>query len=88
MNHIPESLKREGYEQCFLDEDVPNYLKCPTCKELFVNPEMYNCGHTLCKICIDQRQNTNCPICKQSSYSPPIPNYILKVSKYLKFMIK
>jgi len=78
MDYVPESLKREGYDPTFGDEEIPPYLKCPTCKELFVDPAMYTCGHTLCKICIEQRHTSQCPICKQSCFTSPITNVILR----------
>lgn len=78
MSHIPESLKREGYDKDFLkEEEIPDYLKCPSCKEIFVNPEMYSCGHSICSVCLQTKSTDQCPVCKTTSYNR-IPNYIVK----------
>jgi len=79
MTHIPESLKREGYLTLEKQKsDIPSYLLCPVCKDLFVNPELFHCGHTVCKICIDNNRGTVCPVCKATCYSQLIPNFTVK----------
>jgi len=87
MKHIPASLKMEGYEEDdpvtekAKVEKIPETLFCPICKELFVNPEMYPCGHTLCKLCIlGSEEKNRCPVCRiRMDYNQSlIPNYVLK----------
>jgi hypothetical protein len=56
-------------------KSIPDYLKCPVCKELFVSPEMYYCGHTVCKLCSETR---HCPICRNVDPRGTTPNFTLK----------
>jgi len=83
MTKIPASLRNEGYTSDYEEEKgkapeapvvIPDYLKCPVCKELFINPEMFGCGHTVCKMCIER---STCPVCKGLDTRAPVPNYIL-----------
>jgi hypothetical protein len=67
---------------------IPDYLNCPICKgkhrscadldlhylELFIQPEMFSCGHTVCKMCLERSQ---CPVCKKYDTRPPMTNYVL-----------
>jgi len=82
MTHIPESLKMEGYSAEKIFTKIPDYLSCPVCKELFINPEMLFCGHTICKVCLENlflsARPYTCPVCKTSAYGNPIPNFALK----------
>jgi len=82
MSRIPASLRNEGYTSGNEEEKtklvvpsvIPDYLKCPVCKELFINPEMFACGHTVCKLCIERNI---CPVCKGIDVRAPVSNYIL-----------
>jgi len=86
MSKIPASLRNEGYTSDYEEEKtknapvtvqnavIPDYLKCPVCKELFINPEMFGCGHTVCKMCIDRNI---CPVCKAMDVRTPMPNYVV-----------
>lgn len=84
MTKIPLSLRNEGYTSgeeekttkpsTQKSEKVSDYLKCPVCKELYINPEMFSCGHTVCKMCIDKNI---CPVCKGIEMRNPMPNYVL-----------
>lgn len=53
---------------------------CPVCKELYVEPEMYPCGHTVCKLCVFQRHRVTCPVCKvfMNPGEKMIPVYVLR----------
>ena len=54
-------------------------ITCPVCKEIFVFPRTYECGHTICELCMyemDLRDCSNdthtaiihhCPICRHST---------------------
>lgn len=68
--------------------DLPEYLKCPICKEMLINPEMFSCGHTICSICTESRPTSLCPVCKVPTYSHNrIPNYIVKVFFFFNFRV-
>ena len=43
-------------------EEYPPYLTCPVCKELFLEPTLLDCSHTLCKRCIPHNA---CPVCRE-----------------------
>jgi len=82
MNHIPQSLLDEGFKEDEKEEVViPDPFQCPVCRELLIEPEMFTCGHTLCKICTsDQKKmysGSTCPVCRTSSYSTA-PNLALR----------
>ena len=63
---------------------MTNEIKCPICIETPLYPRLYECGHTVCEICMQnhdhaetdrnynifQATNFTCPICRQSSISP------------------
>lgn len=57
MNHIPQSLLDEGFKEDEKEEVViPDPFQCPVCRELLIEPEMFTCGHTLCKICTSDQK--------------------------------
>ncbi len=45
-------------------------MRCPICMELYINPKILSCGHTLCISCINNMIKANlndyilCPICR------------------------
>ena len=59
-------------------------IKCPICMEAPLYPRLYECGHTVCEICMQnhdhaetdrnynifQATNFTCPICRKTSISP------------------
>jgi hypothetical protein len=59
-------------------------IKCPICMELPLYPRLYNCGHTVCEICMKSHDNSEkhrnyypfsatvytCPICRDKTLSP------------------
>ncbi len=61
---------------------IETHLKCPICKDLFVFPRLYPCGHSTCEKCmaqIDDHTLTtsafhltvySCPICRDKSVTP------------------
>lgn len=59
-------------------------IKCPICMEAPLCPRLYECGHTVCEICMQnhdhaetdrnynifQATNFTCPICRKTSITP------------------
>ena len=59
-------------------------IKCPICMEAPLYPRLYECGHTVCEICMQnhdhaetdrnynifQATNFTCPICRKTSITP------------------
>jgi len=59
-------------------------LNCPVCRDIYVTPKLYECGHTICEECMHNidKQNENsmtsnfdapiykCPICRKESIIP------------------
>eukprot|EP01114_Cavostelium_apophysatum_P019550 TRINITY_DN6335_c0_g1_i1.p1 TRINITY_DN6335_c0_g1~~TRINITY_DN6335_c0_g1_i1.p1 ORF type:complete len:353 (-),score=81.16 TRINITY_DN6335_c0_g1_i1:16-1074(-) len=82
MAKVPESLLREGFNDMAVEAEkkVPASLTCPVCKELFVQPQMLHCGHTMCAPCADDSTLVSgcCPVCKErTAYMKPITNFHL-----------
>ena len=43
------------------------HLECPVCLDIYNDPRMLPCAHTLCRLCIDgmvHRSSMTCPICR------------------------
>ncbi|XP_060784631.1 zinc-binding protein A33-like [Neoarius graeffei] len=63
----------------FSEED----FSCPVCCEIFKDPVVLHCSHSVCKVCLQQFWKTKgsreCPLCRRKSFmeSPPI-NLALK----------
>ncbi|XP_062391351.1 zinc-binding protein A33-like [Sardina pilchardus] len=59
------------------------YLSCPVCCEVFKDPVVLTCNHSVCKACLqtlwDTRGSRECPVCrtKSSDDFPPV-NLMLK----------
>ncbi|XP_074536389.1 E3 ubiquitin-protein ligase TRIM39-like [Halichoeres trimaculatus] len=58
-------------------------LSCPVCHDIFRNPVILPCCHSLCKICLQTwwrlREDTECPVCKtRHSKKKPPRNLVLK----------
>ena len=74
-------MSSDENSQCDTDMVIKSSdLVCPICRELYVNPRSYTCGHTLCEICMiemdkvdAQKCNTHqapihtCPICRENN---------------------
>ncbi|XP_075687601.1 zinc-binding protein A33-like [Rhinoderma darwinii] len=58
-------------------------LKCCLCKELYKSPVMLGCGHSFCKICLDEKLQAQlerkCPSCQErlKPNENPTPNILL-----------
>ncbi|XP_028989004.1 zinc-binding protein A33-like [Betta splendens] len=64
---------------CSAKED----LTCPICFDIFKNPVLLSCGHSLCKDCLQtwwaEQLIHSCPLCKRrSSRDDPPSNLVLK----------
>ncbi|XP_065099750.1 E3 ubiquitin-protein ligase TRIM39-like [Paramisgurnus dabryanus] len=65
--------------KCFSEED----LSCPVCCDIFINPVVLSCSHSICKDCIqrfwESKGSKDCPVCRRRSSrdEPPI-NLALK----------
>ncbi|XP_036417074.1 tripartite motif-containing protein 35-like [Colossoma macropomum] len=59
-------------------------FSCPVCCEIFRNPVLLSCSHSVCKTCLQQfwktrRQTQECPVCRRrSSKDDPPCNLVLK----------
>ncbi|XP_030642193.1 tripartite motif-containing protein 35-like isoform X2 [Chanos chanos] len=58
-------------------------FSCPVCCDIFRDPVLLSCSHSVCKVCLQQfwekQDSKNCPVCRRRSSkdSPPI-NLALK----------
>ncbi|ROL45237.1 Nuclear factor 7, ovary [Anabarilius grahami] len=58
-------------------------LSCPVCCEIFKDPVILSCSHSVCKQCLQQfwrtKKTQECPVCRRrSSKDRPPPNLALK----------
>ncbi|XP_030641270.1 tripartite motif-containing protein 35-like [Chanos chanos] len=58
-------------------------LTCPVCCDIFRDPVVLSCSHSVCKVCLQQFWNTKgsqeCPVCRRrSSKDQPLRNLALK----------
>ncbi|XP_048844668.1 E3 ubiquitin-protein ligase TRIM39-like [Brienomyrus brachyistius] len=58
-------------------------LSCPVCYEIYRDPVVLKCGHSFCKVCLQQywgdKDSQECPVCRRrSSMDRPLPNLVLK----------
>ncbi|XP_076119142.1 zinc-binding protein A33-like [Alosa pseudoharengus] len=63
----------------FTEED----FSCPVCRDIFKDPVIMKCSHSVCKVCLEQfwesKGHKECPICrKRFTKSNPQLNLILK----------
>uniref|UniRef100_A0AAQ5Y339 RING-type domain-containing protein n=1 Tax=Amphiprion ocellaris TaxID=80972 RepID=A0AAQ5Y339_AMPOC len=61
------------------DED----LCCPVCHDIFKDPVMLSCSHSVCKVCLQswwtENPNRECPVCKRRHLKRQLPpNLVLK----------
>jgi hypothetical protein len=70
-------------------KEVPDYMKCNVCFNIFVDPQLLSCcGRNICKSCIENHvrrvsslrdQIPSCPYCREEGFQP-IKNSALEVS--------
>lgn len=58
-------------------------LNCPVCCDIFNDPVILNCTHSVCKACLQQywdtKESRECPICRvKSTQKELVRNLILK----------
>uniref|UniRef100_A0AAY4BGC5 Tripartite motif-containing protein 35-like n=1 Tax=Denticeps clupeoides TaxID=299321 RepID=A0AAY4BGC5_9TELE len=62
----------------FSEED----LSCPVCYEIFKDPLIMSCSHSVCKVCLqkfwESKESRECPVCRRRSSKEPPPNLALK----------
>ncbi|XP_073692903.1 E3 ubiquitin-protein ligase TRIM35-like [Garra rufa] len=62
---------------------VSEDFSCPVCHEIFKDPVVLSCSHSVCKECLQQfwrtKETQECPVCRRrSSKEEPPPNLVLK----------
>ncbi|XP_051994550.1 nuclear factor 7, ovary-like [Xyrauchen texanus] len=57
-------------------------FSCPVCCEIYKNPVLLSCSHSVCKECLQQfwktKRTQECPVCRRSSKEEPPCNLALK----------
>uniref|UniRef100_A0A673GA78 Uncharacterized protein n=1 Tax=Sinocyclocheilus rhinocerous TaxID=307959 RepID=A0A673GA78_9TELE len=55
---------------------------CPVCKDIFEDPDVLSCGHSVCKECLQLfwrfKETRECPLCRRLASHDPIHNLLLK----------
>lgn len=46
---------------------LENHVTCPICKEIFYEPRMFHCGHSVCLNCQLNIKDRTCPMCRKIS---------------------
>ena len=88
FQHKASELEDSKINWSFLRE-VPDYMKCNICFNIFVDPQLLSCcGRNICKECIDSHirrvsslsdPSPSCPYCREKDFQP-IKNSALEVS--------
>ncbi|XP_076119276.1 zinc-binding protein A33-like [Alosa pseudoharengus] len=58
-------------------------FSCPVCTEIYKDPVILTCSHSICKVCLqtfwDTKGSRECPVCRNTSLKDsPLPNLTLK----------
>ncbi|KAL7866294.1 hypothetical protein SRHO_G00115410 [Serrasalmus rhombeus] len=78
-SHWTEQQGQEMASRSFSEED----LSCPLCCEIFKDPVLLLCSHSVCKVCLQKfwetKRSRECPVCRRrSSVEFPPRNLALK----------
>ncbi len=65
-----------------MDSQSVEELSCPVCQDIFKDPVLLSCSHSVCKECFQQFWRTNgsqeCPVCRRRPSKDPPVNLGLK----------
>ena len=64
--YLPQENNKKTLNISFTD--AADYMKCPVCLNVEVDPCTLRCGHTFCQLCLARMWKDNkkiCPVCKQ-----------------------
>eukprot|EP01006_Ploeotia_vitrea_P024473 TRINITY_DN57284_c0_g1_i2.p1 TRINITY_DN57284_c0_g1~~TRINITY_DN57284_c0_g1_i2.p1 ORF type:complete len:444 (+),score=40.50 TRINITY_DN57284_c0_g1_i2:41-1372(+) len=63
MSHSPKLPVYDHY----VFVDPPHYLKCVICQDVMKNPVSLPCGHSFCRLCVQQamERKKECPVCRK-----------------------
>ena len=53
---------------------ISKHLECPVCMDIFRDPRILPCAHTICKGCLEsliQNSSIECPVCRAKHAIPP-----------------
>uniref|UniRef100_A0AAV2J1Z9 Uncharacterized protein n=1 Tax=Knipowitschia caucasica TaxID=637954 RepID=A0AAV2J1Z9_KNICA len=57
-------------------------LCCPVCQDLFVDPLVLSCSHSVCRPCVESwwrgKNQRQCPVCKTCAPATPTSNLVLR----------
>ncbi|XP_058625606.1 E3 ubiquitin-protein ligase TRIM35-like [Onychostoma macrolepis] len=60
-----------------MDSQAEDDYSCPVCCDIFTDPVVLSCSHSVCKECLQQFWRTNktqeCPVCRRRSSKPEPP---------------
>ena len=76
MEEMEEKLEKEKGEiaqelqllKLKLEETLEEEFRCPTCRDIFISPVSLNCGHSICKFCLEKGKildHDTCPECRE-----------------------
>ena len=69
---MPKLVKdKSGYDESFkicVNDIVQKFAECMICCETYKDPQITKCGHSFCRVCIEECVNRNhqCPECRMN----------------------
>ncbi|XP_051744590.1 zinc-binding protein A33-like isoform X2 [Ctenopharyngodon idella] len=65
-----------------MDSISEDEVSCPVCHEVFKDPVLLSCSHSVCKECLQKcwrtKKTQECPVCRRRSSNDPPTNLVLK----------